>query len=176
MTSTITNPAAPSGESELAGLYKEWRRASAELYETYSTEQATIDAAPDWAWKTHQNIAQHKTVLLTKGLPEENYEEARRAIAELKTVDYIAAIEPHEAWERQQTYLGDIQTAVEARIVRTPARTIKDVLVKLRIADHWIRSDNTCGGVLEEEDLYSPNRLALSAYADLERLSAGSAS
>ena len=60
--------------------------------------------------------------------------------------------------------------------IRTPARTTEDVLIKLRVARYWIETFNTQDGVLREDVLTDTERLALSAYADLERLSAGSAS
>ena len=70
--------------------------------EIHSTEEAAMDAVPGWATETLCTIGRHKMVLLTKDLPKERYEEARRTIAKLETIDYLAAIEPHAAWGRRQ--------------------------------------------------------------------------
>ena len=160
----------PPADSELATLYAEWQRIQSVIEQSYAAEQATIDAVPDWVREPQGTINKHRMVLVSTGLPEERYEEARRAIAELETTAYLAAIEPHEAFERQHNHLMDTRTAVEVRIVTAPAFTVADVSIKLCIASYWIEQDNITGGVLDEKSLDIHERLAMSAHADLERL------
>ena len=45
------------------------------------------------------------------------------------------------------------------------------MLVKLRLADFWIRANHSIDGVVDEEELEIQESLALSAYTDLQRLS-----
>ena len=154
-------------------LWDERQRLRAEKERSYSQEDAAHDAVPGWAFETSRKIARHEMVGLTNDLPEERYEEARRAIAELETKDYIAAMEPYEAWDRHSCDLFSEQISVERAIGATPATSINEVLVKLRIAGLWIESENTVDGVLCEGDIDLHDSLTLSACRDLERLSDG---
>ena len=160
-------------DSELATLYVEWQRIRSEIEQSHAAEQATIDAKPDWVREPQSTIGHHRIVLATTGLPEERYKEAHRTITELETTDYLAAIEPHEAYFRRHNYLMDTRAAVEVSIVKAPAFTVADVSVKLCIASYWIEQDNIGNDALDEESLDIHERVAMSAHADLERLCSG---
>ena len=166
----------PPADSELATLYAEWQRIRSEIELSHAAEQATIDAKPDWVREPQSTIGHHRIVLATTGLPKERYERAHRTITGLETSDYLAAIEPHEAWERQHNYLYAMGAAVEVSIVKAPAFTVADVSVKLCIASYWIEQDNIGNDALDEESLEIHERLAMSAHADLERLRNGGVS
>ena len=158
-------------------LWIDRQRLRAENERCLRQEETAMDAVPDWARETHRTIARHHFVLLTKNLPESNHEEARRAIAELETVDYLAALEPYAAWDRRSSAVYGELTKVEDAICETPAATIDDVLTKLRVAGFLIDLDYmSSDGVLDEESMTPEERLTLSAYRDLERLTAATTS
>lgn len=74
------------------------------------------------------------------------------------------------ASEQRQGHLSKESGAVEREILRTTARTIADVLVKLRLADAVVWGNHTFHGVLNEEPLELSDRLVLAACAGLDRL------
>lgn len=137
----------------LSGLWQEWQRLAAEILRCDSQEPAG-----DW-WDDAASKIIAQTSLKFAGLnpdfPQEGVDER---------VEYF------------QSQFCDARWVIEDQIIRTPARTTEDVLIKLRVARYWIETDNTVGGVLHEDVLTGTERLALSAYADLERLSDGGVS
>ena len=153
---TVSSPANAERPS-LSDLWRQWQRLTAEILQSYSQEPDD----PGWWGVAGPLLRQcvRKVAMLNPSFSEED-------------VDEIC----NRDGERWQGKLYDARSAIEDRITQMPARSIGDVLIKLRVARYWIESDHTVSGVLEAGLLDPHERLALSAYADLERLSDGSAS
>ena len=149
---TVSSPA-NAERPALSGLWQEWQRFAAEILRDDSQE-----LAGDW-WNAAADKLVAQFTLKCAGL---NPYWSQERVDELE--------------EKLQDKLCDARWAIEDQIVRTPARTTEDVLIKLRVARYWIETDNTVDGVLREDVLTGTERLALSAYTDLERLSDGRAS
>lgn len=60
--------------------------------------------------------------------------------------------------------------AIEETIRRTPARSIRDMLLKMQLAEALVRAFQFADGELNEDGLEPENRLLLAACADLKRL------
>ena len=62
--------------------------------------------------------------------------------------------------------MGDVEEAIGS----TPAATIDDVLIKVRIAGYWIEVEHAPFGPICEEDIMPEERMTLLAYRDIKRL------
>ena len=76
-----------------------------------------------------------------------------------------------EAAEQRVQDLENTETDIESEIADTPAETLVGVLIKLRLADYWIRAQHSNSKeTLVEAALRTAECLALSALVDLDRL------
>ena len=110
----------------LSGPWQEWQRLKAEILRRDSQEP---DDAP-WHRPATPFLRQvaHKFGTLNPTLSPEDVDEICNSFGPARDD------------------LCDTRCAIEDQIVRTPARTTQDVLIKLRVACYWIETDNTVGG------------------------------
>ena len=169
------SPDAPRRHSVLTDLWAERELLHRAVSDATTAENDAEEAIPKWAHKIRARIARLTIGLECKGCDQKAQ---REAIGNLKTPAYLRAMAKHEAAEKQYTALATAEYQVERQIADTPAGTISDVRIKLRLADFLIRLMHTEGrgnaAIFNEECLESEDRLALSAYADLKRLADGS--
>ena len=155
---------------QLKTLYAEWERICQAVRKSYDEVGDAAEALPNWASKRASQIASYRCILHTNNLPEQNYEAARQHIDELTTPEYRSACAPLEAAEQYQDDIIEARQTVEAQITDTPARTAAGVLCKLRLAGYWIRMQHSNRDGVLDKFVPTEGCLALSALADLERL------
>ena len=67
----------------------------------------------------------------------------------------------YSEWERREVYVE--LTAVESAICSTPAASIDDVLIKVRLAGYWIDLEHGSGRIVEDDDMTREERMTLMA-------------
>jgi len=78
----------------------------------------------------------------------------------------------YRSWDVCTSAIFQQLMAVERLISDTPAATIDDVLIKLRIAGYWVDLEYGSGRIVEAEaeEMTLEERMTLSAYRDIKRI------
>ena len=112
--------------------------------------------------------------MTTKTIPE-LWIERQRLHAEnqrnLSEEEEVSAAEYSEWQKRDKTVFRQL-IACERAISETPAASIDDVLIKVRIAGYWVELEYAPFGKLDDGDKYisDEEHMTLTAYRDIKRL------